>query len=211
RRRQAGQHLGGDPREQVVEDGPCRLQVEPFDVEQAAVAGLHDDGDPLAAGHLTDPDLHVDGVAFLDDHVEAGDERLQVVVVDSAREDLDRQVGVDLGDPPPGEHRLVEADVEDRGGYAVQVGELDVVEVGQAELTAEPTESEGGGDRVAGAQPDDADAQAPQGGLFGRGDPVPVPVEAEQGKGLGAGHAHHRLAPRVIDVPGGLFQHGRVG
>ena len=64
---QFGQLGQVDIAEQAVQDRPLRLEVEPLDVQQAAVAGGHQDGHTSRARRLADQDLGVQRVAFLDD------------------------------------------------------------------------------------------------------------------------------------------------
>ena len=81
--------------------------------------------------------------------------------------DLHLQVRVDLGDPPRGHQRLVDSDVEERRRHPVQVGQFEVVVVGQPQLTAQTLHRERVGDSVADAEPDDPDLQPTEPRLFG--------------------------------------------
>ena len=59
------------------------------------------------------------------------------------------EIRVDLGDPAGGGGRLVHADVEDRRGNPVEVGQLEFVEVRQPELATQSLLRQGVGDRRA--------------------------------------------------------------
>ena len=119
--------------------------------------------------------------------------------------DDDLKIGVDLGDAPRRDHGLVDAEVEDAGGDAVEVRQLEGVEVGQAELAGQPLHGQDVGDRVARAQPDDADAQRSQSRLLLAGELVVVAVEAQRGERRGAEQSHDGPAPRVVDPAHALF------
>ena len=59
---------------QAVQDGPLRLQVEPLDVDQAAVAGCHQNGESTGPRSLANQGFNVQRIAFLDNDVEAVEE-----------------------------------------------------------------------------------------------------------------------------------------
>jgi len=163
--------------EQPVEDGTLRLEIEPLDVEHAAIAGLHHDRDPPIARGLSDKELHIERVAFLDDEVEAVEERAEVLLGDALRGDRHLKVRIDLGDPSGCDDRLVDTEVEHRTGDPVEVRELEGVEVGEAELAGQPLHGHRVRDRVPRAETDDADAQRSLERLLLPRQLVPVPVE----------------------------------
>ena len=78
--RQAGQ-LATSPcrRRRPWKIGSVRLEVEALDVENAAVARLHDHRDAPFARRLADEELHVERVALLDDEVEPVEEPVEVL------------------------------------------------------------------------------------------------------------------------------------
>ena len=65
--------------EKAVENRTIRFEVETLDVEHAAVARLHDHGDPTIARSLANEELHVERVALFDDEVEPVEELAQVL------------------------------------------------------------------------------------------------------------------------------------
>ena len=120
--------------EQAVQDGTVRFQIETFHVDQAAVTGRHQHRDSAGLGAFAHHGLHVQRVAFLDDDVETVEELVNGVVGQSGVEHLDRKVGVQFGDAPGRDRRLVHPEIEQRGRDPVQVGQFEAVEVGQPQL-----------------------------------------------------------------------------
>ena len=60
--------------EQAVQNLPVRLEVEPFDVQRAAVAGGHQHRDAPGARDLANKHLGVERIAFLDEDVDTVEE-----------------------------------------------------------------------------------------------------------------------------------------
>ena len=147
-----------------VQQRAVRLEVEALDVEHAAVARLHDHGQAQLARALAQQDLHGDAVAFVDHDVDRGaelvvaqQEALDVVGRHAVRDDRDPEVGVDLGDLARGEDDLRQPDLVDARTDPVHVGQLETIEVREAQMAADALERERERDRVADRQPDDAD------------------------------------------------------
>ena len=128
--------------------------------------------------------------------------------MDALGDGLDPEVRVDLTDPTSGHDRLVDAEIEHGRRDAVQIGQLDRVEVGQPELSGQALHGQDVGDGVAGTQADHADPERPLTGLLVAGELVAVPVEAEGGEGARGQQPHHGLAPGVVDPSLPLLQHG---
>ena len=60
-----------------MQDLPLRLQIEPFHVQGAAVAGGHQNRDASRPRRLADEDLGVERVALLHEDVDAVEEPLR--------------------------------------------------------------------------------------------------------------------------------------
>ncbi len=199
------------PGQEPVEDGSLRLEVEALDVEHPAVAGLHQHRYPTLPGRLADQELHVERVALLDHQVQPVEEGAQVLGGDALGDRHHPQVGVDLADPAGRHDRLVHPQVEDAARDAVEVGQLDVVEVGQPELAGQALHGQDVGDAVAGAQPDHPDPQGALAGLLGPGDLVAVAVEPQRPERTRSEEAHHGTPPGVVDPALGLVLEGLRG
>ena len=200
------------PGQQPVEDRALRLQIEALDIEHPAVAGLHQHGYPPFPGRLAHQELHIERVALLYHQVQPVEEAVQVLRRDALGDRHHPQVRVDLADPARRHHRLVHAQVEHAAGDAVEVGHLDVVEVGQPELSRQALHGQDVGDRVAGAQADHADPQGPLARLLGPGDLVAVAVEPQRPERPRSQQPHHGPAPGVVDPAlGFVLQGGRRG
>ena len=102
-----------DVAEQPVERRAIGLEIEALDVEHPAMARRHDDGPARGARVLAQAHLHLQVVAFVDDHVGARDELGDGRLLDPAGIGDDADVGIELGDLARGEHDLVHADVGD--------------------------------------------------------------------------------------------------
>jgi hypothetical protein len=100
--------------------------------------------------------------------------------------------------------RLVEPEVQHSGGDPVEVGQLESIEVGQAQHAAAALHREGVRDGMPDAQPGDPYPEAAESGLFRRGDETSVAVEAERPKTARPQHADDGSAPRVVDPLGRL-------
>ena len=188
-----------------MEERSLRLEVEALDVEDAPVAGLHQHGDPALPGRLADEELHVERVALLDDQVEPVEEGAEVVgrdplgIVTATRR---------YGSISPIRRAATTALFTPRSrtlaGNAVEVGQLDGVEVGQPKLAGQALHGQDVGDRVAGAEADHADAQGPLPGLLGAGELVAVAVEPQRAERTRAEQPHHGPPPGVVDPALGL-------
>ena len=120
-----------------MERRPLRLEIEALHVEHPAMARGHDDGPARGARVLAQAHLHLEVVAFVDDHVGARDEVGDRRLVDPAGIGDDADVGIELGDLARGEDDLVHADVGDAARDPVEVREVQHVEVGQPQLAAD--------------------------------------------------------------------------
>jgi hypothetical protein len=194
-----------------VEDGPLRFEVEALDVEHPAVAGLHQHRYPPSPGRLAHQELHVERVALLYHQVQPVEEALQILGRNALGDRHHPQVRVDLADPARCHHRLVHPQVENAARDPVEVGQLDVVEVGQPEFSGQAFHGQDVGDRMACAQADHADAQGALARLFGPGELVAVPVEPQRPERPRSEQAHHGPAPGVVDPALGLVLEGAWG
>ena len=172
-----------------MQDPPLRLQIEPFHVQGAAVTGGHQNRDAPCPRRLADQNLGVERVALLDQDVDIIEECFDGVRGDASVENLHRQVGIELGNAPCGQLRLVESQVEHRGGHAVEVGQFQLVEVREAQLTAQSLLGHDVGDGVADAEADDAHSELSKPRLFFDGDQIPVAVEPHGAKSAWSEHA----------------------
>lgn len=114
-----------------MEQRAARVEIVAFDVDQSAIAGFHDDRDTASAGTVADEDFDVEGVAFLDHQIQSVEEGIDRVFADSAGPGLDANIRIDFGNATLREDRFVHAQVKDGGGEAVEVGEVEIVEIGQ--------------------------------------------------------------------------------
>ena len=118
------------------------------------------------------------------------------------------QVGVDLADATSCHDRLVDPEIQDAGRDAVEVGQLEGVEVGQAELAGQALHGEDVGDGVAGAEADHPDAERALAGLLCPGQLVAVAVEPEGMRRHAGRAAGPRPAPGVVDPALSLVHEG---
>jgi hypothetical protein len=185
-----------------VEDGTVGLEIEALDVDQAAIAGLHQDRDPVLARLFAQPDLHHQIVALLEQDIEfafAGEEHVEVGRRDAFGEYPHLRVGVDLEDLAGGEHRLVHADVVNARAQAIHVRELEAIEVREQVLAADLLERERDRRGLTDRKTDDAEPEAPQLRLLLRGDLVAVAAGAELAKLGFRQDAHEVAGPGVVD------------
>ena len=89
----------------------------------------------------------------------------------------------------------------------VEVGQADVIEVGELERATDAFQREGDRGAVAHRQADDPDPVAQQTALLGTFDLAAVAVGAYQAELLAWQHVHEPLRPRVPD-PGAVLPHG---
>src|SRR5579863_1851554 len=144
-----------------------RLKVEAFDVEDAAVAGLHDDGNLPVARRFANEELHVERITLFDHEVESIQELAQVLGADPRRLDDHTKIGVDLSDASRGDDGFVDTEVQDTRGDPVQVRKFQSVEVGQSDLSGQTFHGDHVGNGVPGTQAHHTDAQRPLPCLFG--------------------------------------------
>ena len=126
---------------------------------------------------------------------------------DASRHDRHRKVWVELGDPPGTHHCLVHTKVEDRCGHSIQIRQLQVIEVGKPQLTAQALCRKGVGNRMSHAEADDADAKPAEAFELGGGDQVSISVKSEQPKCARTQNTDHRPAPGIVNPPDGLGAH----
>ncbi len=182
-----------------MEQRTIRLEVESLDIEDAAVTRLHQHRDPALPGFFAHQHLHVEGVALLDDQVETVEKAAEVLGRDALGNGHDPQIRVDLADTPRRHHGLVDAEVEDAARNAVQVRELECVEVGHAQFTGQALHGQDVGDGVPGAETHDTDAETALLRLLRPGDLVAVPIEPQDVEGTRAEEPHDGPPPWVID------------
>src|SRR5271165_1174657 len=134
---QAGKPRGIDIAQQAVEEGSLRLEVVSLDIDETAVAGCHEQRQSPVTGGFANEDLHVQGVALFDDDVQSVKELVEIFGGEAARQNLHRQIGIELGDPSRRHHGLVLADIQHASRNAVEVGELEIIEVSQPQFAAQ--------------------------------------------------------------------------
>lgn len=174
-----------------------------FAVARLVVSG---GGAVVLGGRRAGVQFHLQRVTLLDQYVEPVEERREGVGTQSGGRMPDEEVGIEFGDPAHGGGRLVEADVENRCGNAVEIGHAQRVEIGEPQLAAEPRYGERVSDEVARAESDDADAEAAQPVLFAAGGQMPVAVQTQSAIRPRSQQLQHRRAPRVVDPAGGLVE-----
>src|SRR5271156_1408553 len=118
-----------------MQDGPVGFEVETLNIEDAAVACLHQYGDAALARRLAHEELDVERVALLDNQIEPFEEPVEIVGADTLEEGIDPKVRIDLTDATGRNHRLVPAEVEHTGRNAVEVREVDRVEVSEPQFS----------------------------------------------------------------------------
>ena len=119
--------------------------------------------------------------------------------VEPLRDVANGQEGVELGDAPAEDRRLVDAEIENRRRDPIQVGELQRVEVGEPQLGADPFEGKRIRDAVADAEADHPDLLLAQLVLLDAGDLVAVPIESKRPKAGGPEHPDEGSPPGVVD------------
>ncbi len=196
--------------EQPVQDRSAGILVEPFDIDQTAVATGHQNWHAAGPRRFPHEELDVEGVALFDDDVEAIDETVHRFGGHTRCRDLNVDVGVDFGDALCGNDGLVHADVEKRRGNPVEVRQLQLVEIRQPQLRAHPLGGEGVGDGVADAEAHDADPKRAELLLLLDRDEVPVAVQSHPAKRPRAEDADHCPPPRVVDPAARLSQQALV-
>src|ERR1019366_4603345 len=117
-----------------MKDRTVRLKVESLHVEDPAITRLHQNRNGPFAGRFANQELDVEGIAFLDDEVQAVDEGRQVLGRDALGERRYREVRINLGHATREHDRLIDAEVHDAGGDAVEIRQFDLVEVRQTQL-----------------------------------------------------------------------------
>ncbi len=201
---EVGEVGGAQIAEKAVQDRPRRFEVEALDVHQPSVAGGHQHRNALPAGTFAHQDLRIQRVALLDDDVQSVQKSVDRRGGDAGRVDRHEEVGVEFGDASGRDDRLVHALIEDSCGDAVEVRQLQLVEVCQSQFAAKALCRKGMSDRVADAESDDADPQPAEPGLLLRGDEMTVPVQSQPSVRSRAEDADHGPAPRVIRQAGRL-------
>lgn len=190
-----------DIAEQTVECGALWLDIETLDIQQTAVTCLHQQWNTVSRGRLADHELHIEGITFLHDDRETVHELVHRIFVYACAEDLHRQIGIQFGDTSGRHDRLVDADVEQRSRNPVEIGQLDIVQVGQPQTSAYTFECEEVRYGMSGTLSDNSDREIRQALLLGSGQLVPVSVEPNHSKSLRAWQSDHRGPPRVVDPP----------
>lgn len=181
-----------------MEGRPIRFEIESLDIEQTSVVGLHQHRNAVAPRRLARGELHVEGIAHLDHHRQAGQKFVYRGLVDARRKDLDRQVWIEFGDPAPGDHALVEPDVEQTTGNAIQIRQFDGVEVGDPQQSTGALQRDDVGDLVPRALSDDADRLPAKLSLLDDRHLVPVTVLPNRAKRGSADDGDQRGPPRVV-------------
>jgi hypothetical protein len=203
--RQPGQIGGAKARQQPVEGRPIRFEIEPFDIEHPAVARLHQHRNATGARLFSDQKLHVERVALFDDEIEAIEEGPEILGRDSFGNGQQPQVGIDLADPPRRHKCLIDPKVEDGTGNAIEVRELEGVEVGQAQFPRQAFHGQDVGDAVTGTEANHPDAEGALPGLLRPRQFVAVPVESQGVERTRSQQSHDGATPRVVDPALGLL------
>ena len=180
--RQAGESCAIQIAQQTVEDRSGGLQIEPFDIYQATVACCHQNRQPQGTCGLADEDLHVERITFLDNDIQSCEEFAQGFRSESGCLHRHRQVRVKFGNPSGGNYRLVHAEVENACRYAIEVGELEAIEISESQVAAYALCRKCVCDGMTHAQADHTDPELTELTLFLRGDLVPITFQPDYAK-----------------------------
>ncbi len=181
-----------------MQERAVRLEIEAFDVEHAPVAGLHDHRDPTGACRLTEPDLHRQVVALLDQQIEPVEEVAEVVLVDPPAFDRHSEKWVELRDRSGSDDRLLESEVQHRRAHPVEVGQLDSVEVRQPKLSSDAFLRQRQRRRAPDREPRDAYLQGSKLRLLGAGDLVIVATRSQLVEVVGGEQVDPGVSPRIM-------------
>ncbi len=127
----------------------------------------------------------------------AGEELVHALLAQAAGVDLDVQPGIDLQHLPGRDDALVQTQVVHPGPQPVQVGQAQVVEVGELERTADALHREGQRRAAAHRQADHTHPAGHQLPLLRTLDPPPVAIRSHQPELLARQQVHQPTRPRV--------------
>src|SRR4051794_22070968 len=108
-----------------MKDREVRMQIEAFDVEQSAVARVHQYRNTAPPGLVAHFDLDIDRIALLDQEIEPPaipEEILEVRRCQSFGKAAHPQVGVDLGNFARRDENFRNAEVVNSRADAIQIG-----------------------------------------------------------------------------------------
>ena len=157
--------------------------------------------------HLADEHFRVERVTFLDDDVEAVEKLVDRLRSDASLHHSHRKVWIELGDPPGTHDCLVHTQVEDRCGHPIEIGQLQVVEVGKPQLTAQALCRKGVGNGVSHTLADDADAEPAEAVELSGGDQMSIAVKSHLPKCARTQNTYHGPAPGIVGPASGLGRH----
>ena len=184
-----------------MEQGTLGLAVEALDVQQPAVARVHDHRNAVKAGTLAGQELDVEAVALLHQHVEpagAHQELVEVVLIDTVWKAFHTQVRIDLGDLARRDIDLRHAQIVHSGAQAIEIGKIEGVEICQTDCTRAAFDGQSQGDGLADRQADDANALRSQYVAFRRRDLVKVAIGAQLDELGLVEQMHQAERPRVV-------------
>ena len=187
-----------------MQDRPLRLEVEPFHVDQAPIAGRHQHRNPPRPRPLSHDRLHVQRITFFDNDIQSVEKFVDGIQRQTRVHNLNRQIRIELGDSAGGHFSFVQPDVEYGRRHAVQVGKFKVIEIRQPKHAAQSLRRECVRDDMSSAQPGNTDTQFTQSRLLFRGDHISVAIQPYRPKTPRAEHRHNRPPPGVIRPPAGL-------
>ena len=131
--RQAAQLAIVDLAQQTMKEWPRRLEVDALDVQETAIARVHDDGNATRASALAHQKLYVDAVALLHYQVKIctiGEKILDVVLRDCPREASDSHKRIELRDLACCNGGLGNPDLMHAAAQTIQVRCVEHIEVG---------------------------------------------------------------------------------
>ena len=190
--------------QQAVQDRPLRLEVEPFHVDQAPIAGRHQHRNPPGPRPLSHDRLHVQRITFFDNDIQSIEKFVDGIQRQSRVHNLNGQIRIELGDSAGGHFSFVQPDVEYGRRHTVQVGKFKVIEIRQPKHAAQSLRRKSVRDDMSSAQPGNTDTQFTQSRLLFRGDHVSVAIQPHRPKTPRAEHRHNRPPPGVIRPSAGL-------
>ena len=191
----------------TVQHRPIRVEIEPLHIQQTEIRGLHQHWHPSSARLVAHRQLHVQAVAFLDEDIDPVEQHVERLAHRAAQQDANREIGVDLGDPPRRGYRFVHAQIEQRRWDAIEVRQLDLVEICQRDSPTQPLQDQRVRDHMTDTQAHDRHTHPAEPLLLGQGDLVSVPIQAQQIEVRRGQHANRSSTPRVTDPTKGWLTH----
>jgi hypothetical protein len=159
-----------------MEGRQVRTVAVRLDAENASLVAREHDVEALQPGPAADFVLDHEAVGFLDEQVEPLQKVADVVPGDAFFEHPHRQVRIDANDPAGHEDGFVGPEIVKTRAQAVDVGQVELVDVGQHDLAAQMLLRHRDGGLAADRETDDADALGAQQALLLARDLVVIPI-----------------------------------